>query len=280
MKTWFITGAARGLGRALTEAALDRGDRVAAAARDTRELAKLAEAFGDLVLPVRLDVTDRAAVQDAVGAAREALGRLDVVVNNAGFGINGAVEEATESDVRSIFEANVFGALWVTQAALPHLRDQGAGHIVQVSSVAGVAAFPMIGLYCASKAALEALSESLAAEVAPMGVKVTLVEPGAMRTDWAHRSMRRAGGALEAYATQYEARLEAMADEFEGRSPGDPARIAAAMLDLVDLDDPPLRILMGNGAYDAAVSRYRGVLDEWARWEAVARGTDFPVRVP
>ena len=184
MKTWFITGASRGFGRAWAAAALARGDRVAATARNEQALEGLVEAYGDRVLPLVLDVTDRSAVFAAVARATEAFGTLDVIVNNAGYGLFGMVEETTEEQARAQMETNFFGALWVTQAALPVLRAQGSGHIMQVSSIGGLAAFPTLGLYNASKWALEGLSEALAAEIAPLGVKLTIVEPGPYATDW------------------------------------------------------------------------------------------------
>ena len=183
-KTWFITGASRGFGREWTIAALDRGDRVAATARDTSTLDDLVEEYGDALLPLRLDVTDRAADFAAVEQAHEHFGRLDVVVNNAGYGHFGFVEELTEQEFRDQMETNVFGAMWVTQAALPFLREQGSGHILQVSSIGGISAFPLVGAYHASKWALEGFSQALSQEVAGFGIHVTLIEPGGYATDW------------------------------------------------------------------------------------------------
>lgn len=275
MKVWFITGASRGLGRAFAEAALERGDRVAAAARETGMLQPLADRYGDALLPLQLDVTDKDSVTAAVGRTHDAFARLDVVVNNAGNGVLGAIEETGEVEARALFETNFFGALWVTQAALPHLRAQGSGHIVQVASVAGVVAFPMVGLYCATKWALEAISESLAQEVAPFGIKVTLVEPGALRTDWPHSSMVLLAP-MDTYAATRAERLEAMSDEYNGQQPGDPRRVAAAVLEVVDSENPPLRLLMGNAAFDYVSDQYRKRLAEWAAWERTSRATDFP----
>src|SRR3954464_9661555 len=190
-RTWFITGSSRGFGREWAIAALERGDSVAATARDTGSLDDLVERFGDRILPLKLDVTDRAAVFDAVETAHQRFGRLDVVVNNAGYGQFGMIEEISEAEARAQFETNVFGALWVTQAALPFLRENG-GHVLQVSSIGGISAFPNIGIYNASKWALEALSQSLAAEVADFGIKVTLIEPGGYSTDWGGASAKHA----------------------------------------------------------------------------------------
>ena len=177
-KIWFITGASRGFGRSWTIAALERGDKVAATARDTATLKDLVEKYGDALLPIQLDVTDRAADFAAVQQAHQHFGRLDIVVNNAGYGHFGFVEEITEAEARAQLETNLFGALWVTQAALPFLREQGSGHIIQVSSIGGISAFPLVGIYHASKWGLEGFSQALAQEVADFGIKVTLIEPG------------------------------------------------------------------------------------------------------
>lgn len=187
-KTWFITGTSRGFGRLIAEAALERGDRVAATARDTSALDDLVSTYGDQVLPLALDVTDHDADFAAVQAAHHHFGRLDIVVNNAGYGHFGFLEETTEAEARAQIETNLFGALWVTQAALPLLRAQGSGHILQISSIGGVAAFPSIGVYHASKWALEGFSETLSQEVAGFGIAVTIVEPGGYATDWAGSS--------------------------------------------------------------------------------------------
>src|SRR3954454_4070268 len=184
-KVWFITGTSKGFGRVWAEAALERGDRGAATARDVSTLDALVEQYGDNVLPLALDVTDKAAIDAAVEQAHERFGALDVVVNNAGYGLFGTIEELTEEQARAQIETNLFGPLWVTQAALPILREQRSGHIIQVSSIGGVLAFPLLGLYHASKWGLEAFTQSLAAEVAPFGINVTIVEPGGYSTDWA-----------------------------------------------------------------------------------------------
>src|SRR3954466_7833095 len=218
-KVWFITGASRGFGREWTIAALERGDSVAATARDTSTLDDLVEKYGDRLLPLQLDVTDRAADFAAVAPAQERCGRLDVVVNNAGYGHFGFVEELSESDARDQLETNLFGALWVTQAALPFLREQGSGHIVQVSSIGGISAFPLVGIYHASKWGLEGLSQALAQEVAGFGVHVTLVEPGALSTDGAGSSSKHSDE-LPAYAEIHRTTQENRARR--ASDPGDP----------------------------------------------------------
>jgi NAD(P)-dependent dehydrogenase (short-subunit alcohol dehydrogenase family) len=274
-RIWFITGASRGFGRAFAEAALATGDRVAATARDISALGALVEEHGDAVLPVGLDVTDRDACFEAIGTAHERFGRLDVVVNNAGYGLSGAIEEVSEEQARRQIEVNLLGALWVTQAALPILREQGSGWFVQVSSIGGLAAFPLTGVYHASKWGLEGFSESLRQEIAPFGVKVLLVEPSAFRTDWAGSSMARATP-LEPYEQIdfISERRRAQAEENNGTQRGNPELAAKALLDTLDRDDPPFRLLLGNRAYDVAVDRYEKRLAEFRAGEATARGAD------
>ncbi|MGY1810375.1 SDR family oxidoreductase [Blastococcus sp. SYSU D00669] len=266
-KTWFITGASRGFGREWAVAALERGDSVAATARNTSTLDDLVERFGDRLLPVQLDVDDREADIAAVKQAHEHFGRLDVVVNNAGYGQFGMIEEITEAEARAQFETNVFGALWVTQAALPYLREQRSGHILQVSSIGGISAFPNIGIYNASKWALEGFSQALAQEVADFGIRVTLIEPGAFSTDWGGASARHAAP-NPAYD---EFRVKA-AEQRRARvaGTGDPTASAAAVLAVVDAEDPPLRIFLGGTPLRIATADYESRLAEWRAWEDVA----------
>jgi len=274
-RTWFITGASRGLGRAFAQAALAAGDRVAAAARNTSTLDDLVTEHGDAIVPIELDVTDRDATFVAVAQAHERLGRLDVVVNNAGYGLSGAVEEVSEEQARRQIEVNLFGALWVTQAALPIMREQGSGWIVQVSSIGGLAAFPLTGIYHASKWALEGFSESLRQEVEPFGIRVLIVEPSGFRTDWAGSSMDRAQ-AIDAYqgVEAIAERRASQQEENNGSQPGNPDLAAHALLTTLDRDDPPFRLLLGNVAYDVAVDRYQSRLEEFRAGEQVARGAD------
>ncbi len=191
-KVWFITGTSKGFGRVWAEAALERGDRVVATARDAASIRALEERYGDRVAAIGLDVTEKSAVEAAVAQTIERFGRIDVAINNAGYGLFGAIEEVSEPEARAQLETNFFGALWVTQAVLPQMREQRSGHIIQVSSIGGVNAFPTVGLYHASKWALEGFSQSLAQEVAPLGIFVTLVEPGAYATEWGGASAKRA----------------------------------------------------------------------------------------
>ena len=265
MKTWFITGASRGFGRIWAEAALERGDRVAATARRPESLRPLVEAHGDAVLPIGLDVTDRAAATAAVQRAAEAFGRLDVVVNNAGYGLFGTVEEVTEEQARAQLDTNLLGPLWVTQAALPFLRAQGSGHILQVSSIGGLAAFPTLGLYNASKWGLEGMSEALAQEVGPLGIRVTIVEPGPYGTDWSSASAVHA----EPMAA-YEPIREARRAGATARAPKDPQVTAAVILELVDAEEPPLRLFLGAYPYPVVEAAYQKRLETWDAWRALA----------
>ncbi|AEV85711.1 short-chain dehydrogenase [Actinoplanes sp. SE50] len=266
-RTWFITGTSRGFGREWAEAALDRGDRVAATARDVSSLDDLAAGYGDRILPLALDVTDREAALAALARAAGHFGRLDVIVNNAGYGQFGMIEEISEQEARAQFETNVFGALWITQGALPYLRAAGGGNIIQVSSIGGISAFPNIGIYNASKWALEGFSQALAQEVAAFGIKVTLVEPGAFGTDWGGSSARHATALPE-----YESVRAQAAEARRGRAgnPGDPEATRSAILKVVDAENPPLRVFFGNAALAIATADYESRLAEWQRWQPVS----------
>jgi NAD(P)-dependent dehydrogenase (short-subunit alcohol dehydrogenase family) len=274
-KVWFITGAGRGFGLEFAKAALQRGDQVAATARNTSALDELVSAYGEAVLPLQLDVTDRDAAIAAVQQAKKKFDRLDVVVNNAGYGLFGAVEEITEQQLREQLEVNLFGVLHVTQAVLPILREQGSGHIIQISTIGGVAAFPSLGGYHASKWALEGLTESLAQEVAGFGIKVTLVEPGGYATDWA--------GSSATHATpqpQYDGLRNAMAERQQQSAgvpgmTGDPVAAGPAILKLADADQPPLRVFFGKvptmmirGIYEQRLATW----DEWTPLSLEANG--------
>ncbi|MFF6874827.1 SDR family oxidoreductase [Streptomyces sp. NPDC012474] len=264
-KIWFITGSSRGFGRQFVQAALERGDRVAATARNTDSLADLVTAHGAAILPLKLDVTDKAAAFEAVKRAHEHFGRLDVVVNNAGHGLFGAVEELTEQQVRGQMETNFYGALWVTQAALPFLRAQASGHIVQISTVGGVVSFPNLGGYNASKWALEGLTEALAQEVAGFGIKVTLVEPGGFETDWA--------GSSATFATQlpaYDGLRAAVAAAWGDVESGDPAAAGPALLKIVDADNPPLRVFFGAAPLHLVPQVYAERLKTWEEWADIS----------
>jgi NAD(P)-dependent dehydrogenase (short-subunit alcohol dehydrogenase family) len=274
-RTWLITGASRGLGRALAETVLASGDRVVATARDAGTLDDLAAKYPDTVLPRDLDVTDRHAVLAVVNTAAAETGRIDVLVANAGYGLAGGVEEVTEDEARAQVEVNLFGALWSIQAVLPTMRAQHRGHILPISSIGGVGAFPNTGLYHATKWGLEGMAESLAQEVAPFGIKVTIVEPGPFRTDWNGGSMVRATP-MHAYDDVLGPRREAMDGSQAFTQPGDPRRAGEAMIRVVDADDPPRRLLLGEMAADLAPKLWQQRIDEAAAWRDLAVGADFP----
>jgi NAD(P)-dependent dehydrogenase (short-subunit alcohol dehydrogenase family) len=266
-KTWFITGASSGFGRIWATAALKRGDRVAATARNLLTLEDLSREYGDSLLPIELDVTDRAGDFAAIAEAHDLFGRIDVVVNNAGYGQLGCVEELSEQEARVQFDTNFFGALWITQAALPYLRARGCGHIIQVSSVAGLVSLPDISVYAASKYALEALSESLAHEVKPFGIHVTLIEPGGFATDFQPRSAKFAKP-IPAYAETHQTATntrDAVLCEL-----GDPFASAAALFEIVDVEEPPLRVLFGSKSLEIVQPVYDERISNWQSWQHVA----------
>ena len=265
-KVWFITGASRGFGRIWADAALARGDKVAATARTVENIADLKEKYGASVLTLGLDVTKPDQVKAAVDQAHAHFGRLDIVLNNAGYPLIGTIEEARAEDVRALYDTNIFGTLSVIQAALPLLRKQGHGHILGISSTLGHVTMPLIGYYCSSKWAFEAIHESLALEVKPFGIKVTIVEPGAYATEFGGPSSGRFAAGLDIYA-DLKARV------FEGMKTmerGDPNATSGAMFKLVDADDPPLRLFLGSHNLTQVRAAYAERLATWEAWEAVA----------
>jgi NAD(P)-dependent dehydrogenase (short-subunit alcohol dehydrogenase family) len=264
-KTWFVTGSGQGLGRAIVCAALDRGDRVAASTRNIADVAGLTERYGDRVLPLALDVRERAAAAPALEAARERFGRIDIVVNNAARALAVAVEEATEREARDVIETNLLGTLWVTQAALPILRAQGAGHIVQISSGGGVISWPTNGVYQASKFGIEGMSESLAQETSHLGIKVTIVQVGHMESGLG-RTSKGERPPLEAYEAP-----RAKMGGVSGRKGNDPNVLARKLLKIVDAEDPPLRALLGRPIDDIKAA-YEARLKTWADWSGIVDG--------
>ncbi|VVJ21409.1 Dehydrogenases with different specificities (related to short-chain alcohol dehydrogenases) [Amycolatopsis camponoti] len=276
-ENWFITGCSTGLGRALAEAVLDRGLRAVVTARDPARVADLVAKHGDRALALPLDVTDHAQVADAVKRAETAFGRIDVLVNNAGYGYLAAIEEGEDDEVRKLFDANVFGLADVTKAVLPGMRARRSGHVVNVSSLGGLAAFGATGYYHATKFAVEGLSESLAAEVAPLGIKVTIVEPAAFRTNWSGPSMRQSATHIDDYAETAGARRAATTATY-GHQPGDPVRAAEAVLAAVDAEEPPLRLLLGKAAYDIATARLETLRAGFDTWRETTLGADFPAK--
>ncbi|MFF8381265.1 oxidoreductase [Streptomyces sp. NPDC015661] len=274
--TWLITGASRGFGRALAEAVLEAGHQLVATARRPEQLDDLVSRHGDRVRAVALDVTDTVAAADAVRVAVQAFGRLDVVVNNAGYANSAPIEEMAEDDFRAQFEANFFGVVNVSRAALPVLRRQRSGTFVQFSSLGGrVGGTPGMGAYQSAKFAVEGFSEVLAHEVAPFGIKVVIVEPGAFRTDWQGSSME-----LHAVGPDYEETVGVMNKyraENDGTQPGDPARAAKVIIDVVRDDDPPRRLLLGAQAVSMALEADEARAAETRKWAEASRAADFPV---
>ncbi|MFI7065958.1 oxidoreductase [Kribbella sp. NPDC050124] len=273
-KTWLITGSSRGLGRALTEAVLAAGDRVVATARRPEQLKDLVDQYGDQVRAIALDVTDVAAARAAVQTALDEFGGLDVVANNAGYANSAAIEQTTDEDFRAQLETNLFGLVNVTKAALPVFRQQRSGHFLQFSSIGGRAGgTPGMGAYQTAKYAVEGFSQVLSNEVAPFGVKVTIVEPGAFRTDWGGSSMT-----LAPVDPDYDSTVGAMNRyrlETDGKQPGDPAKAARAILDVVALDSPPLRLLLGKDALQHADQASRSRAEEAAAWAHLSSSTDY-----
>jgi short-subunit dehydrogenase len=264
-KTIFITGASRGFGKLWAKALLQRGDNVVATARDLSALDELVSEFGNQILPLQLDVTDRAAGIAAIETARQHFGGIDVLVNNAGYGLFGTIEEGSEAEARQQMETNFFGLLWLTQAVLPVMRAQGHGHIIQLSSALGLISVPTLGLYSASKFAVEGLSEALAAEVKGFGINVTLVEPNQFATDWAGSS-----GAQSVALPEYDAVRAAFQAGFTEDSVGVPEATTAAVLQLIDSATPPLRLLLGKVGNPWVHHTYATRLAEWDSWREVS----------
>ncbi|ROT31557.1 oxidoreductase [Micromonospora sp. HM5-17] len=273
-RTWLVTGGSRGLGWELCREILARGDNLLATARNPDRLAELVQQHGDRVRPFPLDVTDPVAARRAVEAAVETFGRLDVVVNNAGYANSAPIEETPDDDFRAQVETNFFGVVNVTKAALPRLRSQRSGYFLQISSVGGrVGGTPGLAAYQSAKFAVEGFSEVLANEVKPFGIRVTIVEPGAFRTDWGGASMRMAEVG-EDYR-QTVGRMHAFRREMDGKQAGDPARAAKLMVDLVDVPAPPLRLLLGSDAVQLAEQAARARAEETTAWADVSRRTDY-----
>ena len=264
-KTIFITGASRGFGRIWAEAFLERGDKVAATARNIETLNDLKAKYGDAILPIQLNVDNREQAFDAVNKAAAHFGKLDVVINNAGYGLFGTIEETSEQEARQQIETNVFGLLWITQAALPIMRKQGYGHIIQLSSILGIFTLPVLGLYNASKFAVEGLSETLAQEVKGFGINVTLVEPNGFTTDWAGSSSSHSQP-IDAYDGVRKAFNEGLTDDIFGI----PEATAPAILKLVDEKNPPLRYFLGKVGLPATKQVYTQRLAEWEHYAEVA----------
>lgn len=265
-KVWFITGSSRGFGRVWTEAALQRGDKVAATARNVDSIADLTEKYGDQVLTLPLDVTQAAQVQTAVKAAHDHFGKLDVVINNAGYSLVGTVEEANAEEIRLLYETNVLGPVAVIQAVLPIMREQGYGHILGTSSNLGHFVIPMIGYYCSSKWAFEAIHESLATEVKPFGIDVTIIEPGAYATEFGSQQSLK----FAANLPQYDALRASIWESMRNYDLGNPDATASAILAVVDAEQPPLRLFLGRENLDGVKQTYADRINVWEAWQDTA----------
>ncbi len=272
---WFITGCSTGFGREIAQQVLEAGGRAVLTARRPDELKALAAPHGERALVLSLDMTDEAAIRRSVADANAHFGRIDVLVNNAGYGYFSAIEEGEDDEVRRQFETNVFGLFSLTRHVLPGMRERRHGHVINVSSVGGLVAFPATGYYHASKHAVEGFSESLAGEVGPLGIHVTIVEPGRFRTDWAGRSLIESKTVIDDYA-ETAGKRRAQARGYSGTQPGDPARGAAAIIRIVGEAKPPLRLLLGADAYQIAQTKLDSLRREFEQWKEVSVGTNFP----
>lgn len=273
-KVWLITGSSTGFGRSLTEAVLQHGDRVIATARKPEQLDDLVQQYPQTIKAIRLDVTDPQNVREAVNTAVEIFDRIDVLVNNAGYGLIGALEEVSEEQIQRNFATNLFGAIHTMRAVLPILRQQGSGHIVNMSAIAGFTNELGFSIYGGAKFALEGVSEAVRGEVAPFGIKVTIVEPGPFRTDFIGRSLDRATHQIEEYQATVGKFLQFL-NTIEGKQPGDPIRAARAIIQVVESDHPPLRLVLGKYAYSKFRQKIQSLTQELDAWEALAINTDF-----
>jgi NAD(P)-dependent dehydrogenase (short-subunit alcohol dehydrogenase family) len=274
-RVWLITGAARGIGARLTEAALAHGDAVVATSRNLNSL-RQTHGHHDALLALPLDVTQEAEAHHAVEAALARFGRIDVLVNNAGYGLLGAVEEATAEEVRQLYETNVFGLLNVTRAVLPSMRARRQGHVVNISSLGGYQSFAGFGIYCSTKFAVEALTESLHAELQPLGIHATAVEPGYFRTDFLDSHSLAVSPRILADYAPSAGQVREAAGRINQNQPGDPARLAQALIQLVEAPKPPLRLPLGTDTLQAIRAKHAFVEQETVAWETLAASTDFP----
>lgn len=273
-KVWLITGSSTGLGRALAQAVLERGYHLVATARQPEQLKELSDHYPDRVTTIALDVTNPQSIQQAVEAALNAYNRIDVLVNNAGYGTLGAIEEVSDDHIKRQFDTNLFGALNLTRAVLPTMREQRSGHILNISSVGGVASAAGIGIYSATKFALEGISEALAQEVKPLGIKVTIIEPGAFRTDFRGRSLVVPAHTISDYAeTSHKTLQRTQANN--GNQPGDPNKAAAAIIQVVESENPPLRLALGEDSVNIITQKLESMKAELEAWKDVSMNTAF-----
>ncbi len=273
-KVWFITGSSTGFGRTLAETLLKQGDRVIATARKPEQLQDLIAQYPETAIALRLDVTDKAEIKTVIEKAIASFGRIDVLVNNAGYGLIGALEEVSDAQIQRNFDTNLFGAINVIRAVLPVMREQQSGHIVNMSAIAGFTNELGFSIYGGAKFALEGVSEALHGEVAPLGIKVTIVEPGPFRTDFIGRSLDRAQEQMEAYQGTV-GKFVNFLNNIEGKQPGDPQKAAEAIVQVVNSDNPPLRLVLGKYAYTKFRKKIESLTAELDTWEAVAANTDF-----
>jgi NAD(P)-dependent dehydrogenase (short-subunit alcohol dehydrogenase family) len=272
---WFITGCSTGFGRELAKHLLENNYRVVVTARNTEKIQNLVEINKDNALAVALDVTDKAQITDAVAKAEDHFGKIDVLVNNAGFGYFGAIEESDEREVRAMFEANFWGLAEMTRAVLPKMRERRSGAIVNISSIGGLVGNPSVGFYNATKFAVNGLSEALQKEVAPLGINVIIVEPSGFRTDWAGRSANDATVKIDDYKETAGA-FQTMIRGYSGNQPGDPTRAAKAIVKAVEAENPPKNLLLGRAALNNARLKLEALKEEFDAWAEISEGADFP----
>ncbi|MHC2108728.1 oxidoreductase [Methylobacterium sp. CM6246] len=272
---WFITGCSTGFGRELAKLVIARGWPAVVTARDRPKVADLAEGAADRVLALSLDVTDPAQITQAVAETTQTFGRIDVLVNNGGYGYQSSVEEGEEDKIRAQFDANVFGLFALTRAVLPVMRAQRSGHVLNVTSVAGFVGFPASGYYAATKHAVEGFSDALSAEAGPLGIRVTCIEPGPFRTDWAGRSLIQTPNTIPDYAETAGARLKATSEK-SGTQAGDPVRAGEAMIRVTEIDNPPRHLVLGAWGYEAVTTRLKQRIAEIEAWRETSLGADYP----
>ena len=273
-KVWFITGCSTGFGRELAKEALSKGYNVVVTARKPEQVADIVAAYPENALALALDVTVPQQIKEAVNAAIDRFGRIDVLVNNAGIGYFGAIEESEEEEVRRMFEINFFGLAHMTNAVLPYMRKQRSGHILNVASIGGLRSFPAVGFYNATKYAVDGLSEALMKEVAPLGIKVTVICPSGFRTDWAGRSANNTKIKIEDYATTAGKNMSDLRG-YSGNQPGDPVKAAKAMIQVTETENPPLRLLLGAAALKGARLKLEELRKDFDEWAEVSTGADF-----
>ena len=273
-KVWFITGCSTGFGRELAKEALSKGYNVVVTARKPEKVADIVAAYPENALALALDVTVPQQIKEAVNAAIDRFGRIDVLVNNAGIGYFGAIEESEEEEVRRMFEINFFGLAHMTNAVLPYMRTQRSGHILNVASIGGLRSFPAVGFYNATKYAVDGLSEALSKEVAPLGIKVTVICPSGFRTDWAGRSANNTIIKIEDYATTAGKNMSDLRG-YSGNQPGDPVKAAKAMIQVTETENPPLRLLLGAAALKGARLKLEELRKDFDEWAEVSTGADF-----